>query len=77
MSLSDELNKVGAIISNVEKRIELFVSEAAPIVSAFNPTAGAVLKEIDVALGIVAYAASKAENIQRTTVNQTRENHGE
>lgn len=64
MSLMDEINKVGTVILGLEQRIELFINAAAPLVTAFNPVAGAVLKEIDVALGIVAYAASKAENMQ-------------
>lgn len=53
-----------SIVSEVEKAVEAFVMAVTPIVKLFNPKAAVILSELDVALGIINYAASKAENVQ-------------
>lgn len=51
-------------IENVEQKVEQFIAAIFPVVNLIKPEAALILKELDIALGIINYAASKAESVQ-------------
>jgi hypothetical protein len=50
-------------ISEVDQKLEPIIADLIPLVSAFSPSVGVAFKGIDLAIGLINFMASQAENL--------------